>query len=144
MCAGILYDVGRILQVGNGANMKLVVNMIMGSFMAASAEGLELAKGVGLKDEDLIEVVNMAAIATPMFKLKVTGLMQNLGAPGTVSPFLTRLCDVGHTSLSAKPDPDGGALLLHLGDRHGYGCHLHDPGLPQGSGPIVMPDCRPW
>ena len=51
--------------------MKLVVNMIMGSFMAASAEGLELAKGVGLKDEDLIEVVNMAAIATPMFKLKV-------------------------------------------------------------------------
>ena len=69
--------------------MKLVVNMIMGSFMAASAEGLELAKGVGLKDEDLIEVVNMAAIATPMFKLKVTGLMQNLGAPGKVSPFLT-------------------------------------------------------
>ena len=51
--------------------MKLVVNMIMGSFMAASAEGLELAKGVGLRDEDLIEVVNMAAIATPMFKLKV-------------------------------------------------------------------------
>ena len=59
--------------------MKLVVNMIMGSFMAASAEGLELAKGVGLKDEDLIEVVNMAAIATPMFKLKVRGLVQNLG-----------------------------------------------------------------
>ena len=51
--------------------MKLVVNMIMGSFMVSSAEGLELAKGVGLKEEDLIEVVNMAAIATPMFKLKV-------------------------------------------------------------------------
>ena len=51
--------------------MKLVVNMIMGAFMVSSAEGLELAKGVGLKEEDLIEVVNMAAIATPMFKLKV-------------------------------------------------------------------------
>ena len=51
--------------------MKLVVNMVMGSFMAASAEGLELAKGVGLRDEHVIEVVNMAAIATPMFKLKV-------------------------------------------------------------------------
>ena len=51
--------------------MKLVVNMIMGSFMVASAEGLALAKGVGLSEEDLIEVVNMAAIATPMFKLKV-------------------------------------------------------------------------
>ena len=55
--------------------MKLVVNMIMGSFMVSSAEGLELAKGVGLKEEDLIEVVNMAAIATPMFKLKVRCLL---------------------------------------------------------------------
>lgn len=58
--------------------MKLVVNMIMGSFMVASAEGLALAKGVGLSEEDLIEVVNMAAIATPMFKLKVRSPEQQL------------------------------------------------------------------
>ena len=69
------------VQVGNGANMKLVVNMIMGAFMVSSAEGLELAKGVGLKEEDLIEVVNMAAIATPMFKLKV-------GLPGLAAAAL--------------------------------------------------------
>ena len=51
--------------------MKLVVNMMMGSFMAASAEGLALADAVGLKQQDLIDVVGLAAIATPMFKLKV-------------------------------------------------------------------------
>ena len=33
-------------QVGNGANMKLVVNMIMGAFMVSSAEGLELARAL--------------------------------------------------------------------------------------------------
>lgn len=62
---------GCAAQVGNGANMKLVVNMMMGSYMAASAEGLSLAKAVGLAQQDLIEVVGLAAIATPMFKLKV-------------------------------------------------------------------------
>ena len=58
--------------------MKLVVNMMMGSYMAASAEGLSLAKAVGLAQSDLIEVVGLGAIATPMFKLKVrcwTGLL---------------------------------------------------------------------
>lgn len=79
--AGPLLDVmGKaklfLGNVGNGANMKLVVNMIMGAFMVSSAEGLELAKGVGLKEEDLIEVVNMAAIATPMFKLKAPSMVQ--------------------------------------------------------------------
>jgi glyoxylate/succinic semialdehyde reductase len=33
--------------VGAGANMKLVVNMVMGSMMAAFAEGLVLADQVG-------------------------------------------------------------------------------------------------
>ena len=34
-------------EVGAGANMKLVVNMVMGSMMAAFAEGLTLADKVG-------------------------------------------------------------------------------------------------
>jgi 3-hydroxyisobutyrate dehydrogenase-like beta-hydroxyacid dehydrogenase len=57
--------------VGNGANMKLVVNMMMGSFMASCAEGLSLAQAVGLKQQDLIDVVALGTIATPMFALKV-------------------------------------------------------------------------
>lgn len=52
--------------------MKLVVNMMMGSFMASCAEGLSLADAVGLKQQDVIDVVGLGAIATPMFALKVT------------------------------------------------------------------------
>lgn len=44
------------MQVGNGANMKLVVNMVMGTMMASFAEGLALADKAGLSPEDFIEV----------------------------------------------------------------------------------------
>lgn len=55
---------------GSGANMKLVVNMVMGSMMAAFAEGLSLAEKSGLKKSDMLEVVKLGAIAAPMFALK--------------------------------------------------------------------------
>ena len=51
--------------------MKLVINMMLGAIMAVNAEGIALAQGLGLRVEDLIEVVNMGAMGTPMFKLKV-------------------------------------------------------------------------
>eukprot|EP00798_Chlamydomonas_sp_ICE-L_P029603 gene29603-17882_t len=55
---------------GKGAKMKLVVNMIMGAMMTSFAEGMALADGAGLKQEDLLEVISLGAIAAPMFKLK--------------------------------------------------------------------------
>ncbi|GLC41071.1 hypothetical protein PLESTB_000946700 [Pleodorina starrii] len=55
---------------GAGANMKLVVNMIMGAMMTSFAEGLALADKVGLRQQDVIEVVGLGAIAAPMFALK--------------------------------------------------------------------------
>ena len=58
-------------QVGRGSQMKLVINMMLGAIMAVNAEGIALAQGLGLRVEDLIEVVNMGAMGTPMFKLKV-------------------------------------------------------------------------
>lgn len=51
--------------------MKLVVNMMMGSMMATTAEGLALAAAVGLKQQDLIKVIELGTMAMPMFKLKV-------------------------------------------------------------------------
>ncbi len=86
--------------------MKLVVNMIMGSFMVASAEGLALAKGVGLSEDDLIEVVNMAAIATPMFKLKVR------------SPGRQLACSWLDSSVQKSRDPSRGASR--------QGCHYYN------------------
>ncbi|GIL77665.1 hypothetical protein Vretimale_6780 [Volvox reticuliferus] len=55
---------------GAGANMKLVVNMVMGAMMTSFAEGLALADKVGLRQQDVIEVVGLGAIAAPMFALK--------------------------------------------------------------------------
>eukprot|EP00667_Euglena_gracilis_P014550 EG_transcript_15075 len=55
---------------GKGAHMKLVVNMVMGTMMAAFAEGLQLAEQSGLKQKDLLEVIGLGAISSPMFTLK--------------------------------------------------------------------------
>nr|CAD1824266.1 unnamed protein product [Ananas comosus var. bracteatus] len=56
--------------VGNGAAMKIVVNMIMGSMMASFSEGLLLSEKVGLDPNVLIEVVSQGAISAPMYSVK--------------------------------------------------------------------------
>ncbi|KAK9806870.1 hypothetical protein WJX72_005566 [[Myrmecia] bisecta] len=63
-------------EVGNGAKMKLVVNMVMGNMMAAFAEGLTLAEKAGLSKQDVIDVVGLGAIAAPMFALKGPAMAQ--------------------------------------------------------------------
>ncbi len=57
-------------EVGNGANMKLVVNMIMGGMMAAFCEGMVLGGKVGLAAIDILDVLDAGAMANPMFRLK--------------------------------------------------------------------------
>jgi glyoxylate/succinic semialdehyde reductase len=63
-------------EVGNGAKMKLVVNMIMGSMMTAFSEGLALADKSGLSQTTLLDVLELGAIANPMFKLKGPAMIQ--------------------------------------------------------------------
>jgi len=57
-------------ETGNGAVMKLAVNMVMGEVMLALCEGLALAGKAGLSGEDLLEVLAAGAVANPMFALK--------------------------------------------------------------------------
>ena len=57
-------------EVGAGAKMKLVVNMVMGTMLSAYSEGLALADAAGLEPDDVMDVVNNGAIACPMFALK--------------------------------------------------------------------------
>lgn len=57
-------------QAGQGARMKLVVNMIMGSMMAAFGEGLILAERGGLDGTCLLDILNAGAMACPMFASK--------------------------------------------------------------------------
>lgn len=68
-------------EVGNGAKMKLVVNMIMGSMMNAFSEGLALADKSGLSQATLLDVLELGAIANPMFKLKGPAMIQEKYPP---------------------------------------------------------------
>ncbi|KAK9747767.1 hypothetical protein RND81_02G013800 [Saponaria officinalis] len=68
-------------QVGNGAKMKLVVNMIMGSMMNAFSEGIELADQSGLDPTTLLDVLDLGAIANPMFKMKGPSMLQQKYPP---------------------------------------------------------------
>ncbi|KAE9605708.1 hypothetical protein Lal_00025411 [Lupinus albus] len=68
-------------EVGNGAKMKLVVNMIMGSVMNAFSEGLTLAEKSGLNPGTLLDVLDLGAISNAMFKLKGPTMLKNSYSP---------------------------------------------------------------
>jgi 2-hydroxy-3-oxopropionate reductase len=61
--------------VGNGARMKIVVNMIMGGMMAAFCEGLALGNKAELKLADILDILDSGALANPMFRLKGAGIV---------------------------------------------------------------------
>jgi len=61
---------------GKGAQMKLVVNMMMGSMMASLSEGVALAQASGLDGAELLAVLDLGAVAAPMFKMKGPALVK--------------------------------------------------------------------
>lgn len=69
-------------EVGLGAKMKLAVNALMGTMMAALAEQLSLASASGLKGSDLLEVVSLGAVAAPMFALKGPAMAEAVSEAG--------------------------------------------------------------
>lgn len=56
--------------VGAGARMKLVVNMVMGINMVALSEGLAMGTKAGLNGADIMDVIKEGAIASPMYGMK--------------------------------------------------------------------------
>uniref|UniRef100_A0A6V1VYN4 6-phosphogluconate dehydrogenase NADP-binding domain-containing protein n=1 Tax=Heterosigma akashiwo TaxID=2829 RepID=A0A6V1VYN4_HETAK len=68
--------------IGQGTRMKLVVNKIMGTMLASLAEGMVLAKECGLSQEELLGILDLGAMANPMFKLKGPAM----AAPGAAYP----------------------------------------------------------
>jgi 3-hydroxyisobutyrate dehydrogenase len=56
--------------VGQGARMKLVVNMIMGGMITALCEGIALGLKGGLDGEQILDILNNGALASPMVKGK--------------------------------------------------------------------------
>ncbi|KAL3914422.1 MAG: hypothetical protein SGPRY_007631, partial [Prymnesium sp.] len=57
-------------EVGMATKMKLVVNMVMSTQLAALAEGVALGRSLGLDGEQLQGVMEQGAVASPMLKLK--------------------------------------------------------------------------
>ncbi|MFB6092238.1 MAG: NAD(P)-dependent oxidoreductase [Haloquadratum sp.] len=77
---GILAAVGDPIvdcgAVGDGARMKLFVNLLLGDMMGAFAEALAFGTKSGLEYEDMLTVVEAGAVDSPLFRIKG----ENVGA----------------------------------------------------------------
>ena len=87
--------------VGNGARMKIVVNMIMGGMLAAFCEGLALGEKGELNLADILDILDAGALANPLFRLKGAGI----------------LADSYSTAFPLKHMQKDLRLALDLGDR---------------------------
>lgn len=94
-------------EVGKGAQMKLVVNMIMGTMMTTFSEGLSLGNKAGLNASDILEVLGQGAIDNPMFQLK--GPLINQSNFTTAFPLKHMQKDM--------------RLALQMGDEHAQDLH---------------------
>jgi 3-hydroxyisobutyrate dehydrogenase/2-hydroxy-3-oxopropionate reductase len=63
-------------ELGQGARMKLVVNMIMGGMLNIFCEGMALGQKGGLAGEQILEILAAGAMANPMFAGKGPMLLQ--------------------------------------------------------------------
>lgn len=63
-------------ELGSGADTKLIVNMLVGTFMTSLAEGLSLAEKAGLDQYTLLEVLNMTDIACPLVRTKGSAILE--------------------------------------------------------------------
>ncbi|KAI0564503.1 3-hydroxyisobutyrate dehydrogenase NAD-binding [Gracilaria domingensis] len=71
--------------VGNGTKMKLVVNTLMATMLAALGEGIVLAESLELSVSDMLEVLSLGAMNNPMYALK--GPKMKHGARGYETNF---------------------------------------------------------
>lgn len=63
--------------VGQGSRLKLIVNMIMGTMLSAFGEGMALCEAADLPADKLLEVLNLGAMANPMFQLKGPNMIKD-------------------------------------------------------------------
>ena len=71
---GILRAIGDPIvdcgAVGDGARMKLFVNLLLGDMMGAFAEALAFGTAQGLDYDDMLTVVEAGAVDSPLFRAK--------------------------------------------------------------------------
>lgn len=67
--------------VGQGSKVKLIVNMIMGTMMGAFAEGMALCSAADLPQDQLLQVLDLGAMACPLFKMKGPNMIKDSFPP---------------------------------------------------------------
>ena len=75
-CNVIIFEITDAGELGSGADTKLIVNMLVGTFMSSLAEGLSLAEKAGLDQYTLLEVLNMTDIACPLVRTKGSAILE--------------------------------------------------------------------
>lgn len=74
----VLACLGKVIihcgQVGAGTDMKLFINVLLGSLMQSFAEALSLGTSFGLRLEDMLTTVQSSAVTCPMFSAKGTAI----------------------------------------------------------------------
>jgi glyoxylate/succinic semialdehyde reductase len=68
-------------EVGQGTRIKLVVNMMLGTMMSTLAEGITLARASDLSADILLQVLDLGAMANPMFKGKGPAMLKDTFPP---------------------------------------------------------------
>jgi len=71
---GILSAIGEPIvdcgAIGDGARMKLFVNLLLGDMMGAFAEAVAFGTAEGLSYDDMLTVVEAGAVDSPLFSIK--------------------------------------------------------------------------
>lgn len=68
LCMG--KQVVRCGDIGQGTDMKLVINLMLGGMMALLAEGMAMSEALGLDGERVMEALDNGALAAPMYRIK--------------------------------------------------------------------------
>lgn len=66
---------------GKGSEVKIVVNMIMGTMMSALSEGMALGRESDLPLDTLLQVLDIGAMSNPMFRMKGANIIADSHQP---------------------------------------------------------------
>jgi len=112
-------------EVGQGAAMKLVVNMVMGSMMASFSEGLLLGEKAGLEPSTILEVISQGAISCPMFGLKGPAMIHARFAPAFPLKHqhkdLRLALQLGDEVGQRLPVAQSATMVFEDAENHGWG-----------------------
>jgi 3-hydroxyisobutyrate dehydrogenase len=109
---------------GTGATMKIVQNMLLITGVSALAEGIAIARGNGLSEELIRNVMSDSGVVSPAGKVRLASLLDDTH-PGWFSPALARkdirlAVDLARQAgLPARNGPAAEALLTAVIDEGG-------------------------